>query len=268
MASQDGFVALLGGGSGSAKNGSGWNRVFGDNKPQDAVSVSVGKAFGEITVVGNFDGITSFGSPATTITSAGGYDIFVAQFLGDGTPTSAQKFGDAEAQLVTAMTTDIAGNFFISGAFKGTLSFGSGSVMTAQSTNNAYLVKFDSSTTYQWSKSFGGDNFYGSATDISVDAASNVFLVGAYQGNIDFGGGPIASKGTTADLFLAKLTSAGQSLWNKTFNDGSGVFLGRMKLSPAMEPVIAGFVANSTNFGTGQLAPVGSNDGFVAKFAP
>jgi hypothetical protein len=269
MASQDGFVALLGGGTGLANSGNGWNKVFGDGSQQRAIGVTAGGPFGEITLVGDFGGVAQFGNAGSTITSAGGDDLFVTKLLADGTPTSAARFGDSDDQYATAMTTDATGNLYISGTFKGVLSFGGGGSVTAQKSNsNVYLVKFDSLTNHQWSKTFGSDNLsFSATTDISIDGSSNIFLAGIFLGSIDIGAGPIVSKGANSDVFLAKLAPNGNPLWGRSFDDGPGVLFGRMKLSPAMEPILAGFASSSTNFGTGPLAPVGSNDGFVAKFA-
>jgi hypothetical protein len=268
MASQDGFVALLGGGSGSATIDGGWSKTFGDSNQQRAVGVATDAATGEITVVGEFAGTAKFGMAGFTITSTGGYDMFLAKFLVDGTPTLALKFGDSDDQFASAVTTDTAGNIYISGNFRGTLNFGLGTVTNPMATNNAYLVKLDSTASYQWAKTLGGNNFFGATTDISIDSSSNITVAGIYLGEINFGAGPIASKGATSDIFLAKLTSSGQHVWTKTFDDGTGVLFGRMKLSPSMEPILAGFASKSTDFGTGPLMPVGSNDGFIAKFAP
>jgi hypothetical protein len=268
MMSQDGFVALLGGGTGSAQSGNGWSKVFGDQFEQRVVGVAIGGPFGEITITGDLRGTASFGTVATTITSTGGFDMFLAKFLADGTPKSTARFGDANDQFASAVAADPAGNIFIAGAFKGDLSFGAGGVTTPPSTGNAYLVKFDASSNYQWSKAFGGDSFFGSTTDIAIDASANLVLSGIYSGGINFGAGPVISKGTNFDIFLAKLTPTGQPLWLKSFDDGPGLLFGRMQLSPAMEPTMTGFTAGPLDLGTGSLTPKGSNDGFVARFAP
>jgi hypothetical protein len=268
MMSQDGFVALLGGGNGSAQSGSGWSKVFGDQNQQRAVGVAVGGPFGEITIAGELIGTASFGTVATTVTSKGGYDIFVAKFMADGTTKWTSRFGDADDQHASALAADTAGNIFISGIFRGDLSFGAGGVTTPPSTNNAYLVKFDASSSYQWSRTFGGDSFFGTTTDIAIDASANIVLSGVYTGGINFGAGPVVAKGTTLDIFLAKLTPTGQPLWLKSFDDEPGLLFGRMQLSPAMEPTMTGFTAGPLDLGTGALTPKGSNDGFVARFAP
>ena len=268
MMSQDGFVALLGGGTGSAQSGSGWSKVFGDESSQRAVGVAVGGPFGAITIVGDLEGTASFGSPAYTITSKGGDDMFFAKFLASGTTTGTARFGDTDDQHASAIAADTAGNIFISGLFRGDLSFGAGGVTTPSSTSNAYLVKFDSSSSYQWSKSFGGDNFYGTASDIFIDASANIVLSGLYSGSINFGAAPVVAKGTNLNIFLAKLTPTGQPLWLKSFDDGSGLLFGRMQLSPSMDPILTGFSAGPLDLGTGVLTPQGSNDGFVARFAP
>jgi hypothetical protein len=268
MGSQDGFVALLGGGSGSATSGGGWSKVWGDKETQRATGVTVGGVSGEIAVVGEFAGSINFGSVATTVTTHGGYDAFLTRFQGDGSPISATAFGDSGDQYASAIAEDAAGNIIVTGSFGGSLSFGSCTTLTATANKDAYVVKFDASTTCTWSKAFGGNAFLGTASDISIDTSSNIVLAGIYSGSINFGISATISKGAFFDIFLAKLTPTGQPLWAKSFDDGPGLLLGRMKLSVDMAPILAGFASSSTNFGTGPLAPVGSKDGFVAKFSP
>jgi hypothetical protein len=269
MGSQDGFVALLGGGSGSATSGGGWSRVFGDGQQQSAVGVVAGGIFGEIEVVGEVSGVANLGTAETTVTSMGGTDIFLAKFLADGTPVSAVRFGDADEQYARSISADSSGNLYVAGTFKGTLSFGTGNVSTPKFTTNAYLVKFDSALAYQWSKTLGGDKFFGTVTDVAIDTSASIIVAGVYLGTIEIGSGPIPSKGTNGDIFLAKLLSGGgQPLWTKTFDGGPGLLFGRMKVTPDMEPVLTGLSSSTTNFGTGPLSPMGSNDGFIAKFAP
>src|SRR5262249_46789036 len=50
---------------------------------------------------------------------------------------------------------------------------------------------------------------------ITTDASSNVIVSGAFTGTVDFGAGPLTSKG--ASFFIAKLTDAGVVMWSKTF---------------------------------------------------
>jgi hypothetical protein len=111
MASLDGFVAILAGGTGSAKKANGsWSWVFGDGSEQRAVGVATSGAFDEITVTGDLVGSMDFGTAASTATSHGGYDVFYAKFLSTGEPESVHAFGDSDDQHATALATDTTGN--------------------------------------------------------------------------------------------------------------------------------------------------------------
>jgi hypothetical protein len=62
-----------------------------------------------------------------------------------------------------------------------------------------------------WSKSFGNAGF-DVATATAIDSAGNVVVTGYFQGTVDFGGGPLTTAGED-DIFVAKLDSSGNHLW-------------------------------------------------------
>lgn len=267
MGSQDGFVALLGGGSGSATSGSGWSKVFGDGMTQEARGLAIGGPLGEIVMVGSFGGAITLGSGAPTMNSMGGSDMFFAKLLPDGTPTISSRFGDAKNQTATAVAIDKNGNFAITGQFEGDLDFGTAKLAASNVPNNAYVVEFDSSNAHQWSRSLGGGGFFGGAADIAFDGAGNLIAAGIFAGSIDFGAGPTSAIGANFDVFLAKLTTAGKEYWLKTFNSGPGVMSTRMTLIKSGAPILTGFVSGQVDFGTGSLLVAGNRDGYLAQFA-
>ncbi len=57
-----------------------------------------------------------------------------------------------------------------------------------------------------------------SATSIAVDNLGDVLVTGSFLGVVDFGGGPLSSKGGN-DIYVLKLSSAGEYLWAKVFGD-------------------------------------------------
>ncbi|WP_437298277.1 hypothetical protein [Sorangium sp. So ce426] len=66
-----------------------------------------------------------------------------------------------------------------------------------------------------WSRGYGGAGA-DVGWSIGSDAAGNTYVIGTFEGTVDFGAGPLTSAGET-DVFLLKLDPAGALLWSKRF---------------------------------------------------
>ncbi|WP_437992725.1 outer membrane protein assembly factor BamB family protein [Sorangium sp. So ce145] len=66
-----------------------------------------------------------------------------------------------------------------------------------------------------WSRGYGGAGA-DVGWSIASDAAGNYYVIGTFEGSVDFGAGPLTSAGDT-DVFLLKLDPAGALLWSKRF---------------------------------------------------
>ena len=97
----------------------------------------------------------------------------------------------------------LSGDVTLTGSFQGTAEFGGGNVVSAGAGDIA-VARYDTGGTHQWSERFGGTN-----NDIprcvAVDVLSNVVVTGQFTGTVDFGGGNLASAGSS-DIFVAKLS--------------------------------------------------------------
>ena len=71
---------------------------------------------------------------------------------------------------------------------------------------------------YQWGKVMGGTGVV-TPRDVAIDSAGNIILVGAFTGNIELGGSPLANAGQT-DAFVAKYSATGGHLWSFSYCKG------------------------------------------------
>jgi hypothetical protein len=94
-----------------------------------------------------------------------------------------------------------------------------------------------------------------------------VLVTGVFQGTIDFGGGPLLSKGSD-DIFVVKLNSNGGHVWSKSYgglNSQTGVTVG----VDSFEYVyIGGRFSGSFDMGDGPLTSQGAEDIFLAGLDP
>ena len=94
--------------------------------------------------------------------------------------------GEAGTALGTAVTVDEDGNVYSVGEIGGTFDLGGGT-QALGSNEEAYIVKHDSSGTFQWSKTFGGvGGFNNRVQDIVIDSNDFVITVGQITGNTNF----------------------------------------------------------------------------------
>lgn len=113
-----------------------------------------------------------------------------------------------------------------------------------------------------WTRVFpGGPKYAGS---VAVDAQANVFVSGAFVGDIDLGGGVLSSAGGS-DGFLARLDAAGAPVWSKRFGDqGDDTYL-HVAIAPNGDVLLAGSLLGTADLGGGPLAGPG---GVLARLAP
>ncbi|MDH3197034.1 MAG: T9SS type A sorting domain-containing protein [Candidatus Krumholzibacteria bacterium] len=177
-----------------------WSQRFGDpSELQSGWSVAADVA-GNVIFSSRFQGTVDFGGGL--LTSAGGYDVYVAKFDPTGSHLWSQSFGDADDQMGWGLAVDAPGNVIISGTVDGTVDFGGGPITGGDT--GSFAAKFDQSGNHLWSQAFGRDGARGHT--VAVDAIGSVILAGGFLGTVDFGGGPLTSAGDY-DIYLAKFVA-------------------------------------------------------------
>ena len=130
-----------------------------------------------------------------------------------------------------------------------------------------YVAKLTSSGAHVFS--LGAGTSGGSiGTGVDVDAAGNVFTVGAFDTGLSFGGGALMSAGDD-DAFAARLGPTGALSWQQRFGDAAAQEGLAVAVGGDGAPVVVGGYLGHANFGTGQLPDVTANGGaFVVRLAP
>ncbi|KYF85604.1 hypothetical protein BE20_46140 [Sorangium cellulosum] len=106
---------------------------------------------------------------------------------------------------------------------------------------------------------------YAEVTGLAVDARGNILITGAFEGTVDFGGGPLVSTGYK-DAFVLKLDPLGRHLWSRRFGELSAVPELQAGLAIATDAagniLVGGHFGATTDFGGGPLAAQGKS-GFI-----
>jgi len=187
-------------------------------------------ANGNVIVSGAFQGTADFdpGSGVSNLVAIGNNDIFLAEYDANGgylwafsIPSSGSLYNGAQG-----LTTDAAGNVFISGYIESAADFDPDlgvKTLTPYGYMDIFIAKYDPYGNYLWAYNIGAATHGAQALSVSVDTSQSVFVTGFFRGTVDFDPGTgtnnLTSHNSYGDIFLAKFDSSGNHLW--AFNVGS-----------------------------------------------
>ena len=179
----------------------------------------------------------------------------------------------SEYSQPSSVITDAAGSIYETGVYMGLHMYFGSVFMTnaaASTTQNIYLVKYDSSGNVRWAKSFGGLGV-DVVADIALDSSGNIFMTGSIGSPSAVFGPSTITNANQYTIFLAKIDSNGNALWAKSAV-GAGVAQPDgtcgIDIDPSNNVIITGEYSGFLDFGGVSLYDseiVGSN-AFIAKY--
>jgi hypothetical protein len=174
-------------------------RRYGDGDREIGRGVDA-DARGDIYFAGEFAGTIQLG--ATTLTSGGSIDGFLAKARPDGRVRWAIGIGGAGAESGPEIEVDDAGNSYLTGTFSGTARIG-GLTVTTTGLRGAYAAKVSPQGRVRWVVS-SANSAFATLGELSLGPhAMNV--LGRFAGGMQFGPFTLTSAGAT-DYFLAQLS--------------------------------------------------------------
>ena len=204
-----------------------WAKNTGGHNTGEAFAVTT-NAGGEIFVTGWFSG-TTIAFDTTTLTNAGGNDVFIAKFDAVGHAIWAKRGGGSLNDYGSSVAVDVDGNIYIAGQYTSdTAYFGSTSVInTAVGNQNEFLVKYDTSGNALWARTAMGS--VGSAGTFRNSVAANksrgIYISNSFTGrSIIFGTDTLYNadtSGVTSDIYIVLYDNLGNLQWAKRAG-GSG----------------------------------------------
>ena len=104
----------------------------------------------------------------------------------------AKRAGGTSEGLGLDITTNSAGNSYITGNFHGTATFGAGeaqeTTLTAAGDNDLFVAKYAANGTLVWATRAGGTGD-DESLGIAIDNAGNSYVTGNFHGTATFGAG-------------------------------------------------------------------------------
>jgi hypothetical protein len=249
-----------------------WAAAMGGTSGGERANAITTDASGNVYTTGQFQGTADFdpGPGTFTMTSAGGYDIFISKLDANGNFVWAKKIGGSSFEFGRAITMDGTGNINVAGSFQGIVDFDPNtgvSNLSATGNYDVFVMKLNPAGNLVWAKNLGGTNS-DEAFGIAADASGNVYTTGQYYGTCDFD--PSASSFTLSTFpgnggtFISKLDNTGNFSWAKQIQgtannpgsfgydihlDGAGNVLtcGAFSGQHDFDPGVATFTINAIN---------------------
>jgi len=181
-----------------------WSKSWGGNLWDEALEISIDDS-GNACVVGFFEDIVDF-DPGPGIDSQGvpgTRSAYVSAFDPSGNHDWTASWEVGQKNYAYGLDRDTAGNIYVVGFFAGTTDFDYGpgtSLGRALGKSDIYLLKYDNSGGFVWSRSWGGfADDYGLGVAVSDDG--KIYTCGAIGGPADMDPGYGISTRTTAGGF-------------------------------------------------------------------
>jgi uncharacterized delta-60 repeat protein len=137
-------------------------------------------------------------------TNSGSGDIFLVKYNSSGTKQWTQQLGTSSTDYGNGIAVDSSDNIYITGQTLGGLDNN-----TNSGNSDLFLVKYNSSGTYQWTQQLGTtsmDRGHG----VTVDSSDNIYVAGDTSGGLDNN-----TNSGNSDIFLVKYNSSGTYQWTQ-----------------------------------------------------
>ncbi|HKR07335.1 MAG TPA: T9SS type A sorting domain-containing protein [Bacteroidia bacterium] len=148
---------------------------------------------------------TSITFDSITLTNSGGAATYVAKYNPSGNIIWAESTSSTDIDYGTGICADGNGNFYITGAFRNTITFGS-TTLISPGGFDIFVAKYDSSGNVLWGKRAGnGKQDYG--WSIVADEFGMLYITGTFSSQtINFGGTILTNSAPNSmETFVAKL---------------------------------------------------------------
>jgi hypothetical protein len=251
-----------------------WGKTIGGSG-QDRPSDMDVSADGNVSITGYFNGTVDFnpGSAVNNLTAAGNRDIFILKLNSNGDYAWAHKFGSSLPDEGLATCFDPNGNVFVTGYFQETVDFNPGNATNnfSATSYDIFILKLDANGNYVWNIDLGS-NPAEQGRAIQCDASGNVYTSGSFGSSLDFNPGAATefmSSTGVADIYLLKLTNAGDFIWVRKIGGVSNEFALSMNIDLNGAAILGGHFENTTTFNSFPNVAVtsaGLDDAFVVKF--
>lgn len=229
-----------------------WQKSFGFSGSDYGISVLKTQDNG-VLLCGVLDVTASGGQGnSKTVNKHAGGDYWVLKLAQDGSPEWTRYFGGSFTDSPFGMVETADGNYVIAGSSDSN----DVDISNNKGAYDYWVIAIDQSGNLIWEKSFGGSEI-DEARGIAVATDGNILITGdtrSFDGNVTKNNG-------VADLWLIKIDTSGNLIWEKTI--GGSSFDAARSISPSLQN---GFIiAGSTRSSSSAITNEGQNDAWILE---
>jgi hypothetical protein len=234
-----------------------WGTYYGGTVEDFGASCAT-DASGNVYLAGYTSSTTGIATTGAHQTSNGGgsRDAFLVKFNSSGVRQWGTYYGGTAYDDGRFCATDTSGNVYLAGETQSTT--GIATTGAHQTTNgggseDAFLVKFNSSGVRQWGTYYGGTT-YDDGRSCATDTSGNVYLsgqTGSTSGIATTGAHQTTYGGTgTYDAFLVKFNSSGVRQWGTYYGGTWSDYAYSCATDASGNVYLAGYTSSTTGIAT------------------
>lgn len=251
----DGFVAKLSGIDGAAV----WATALGGPSWEMVHALALDPAGGPCAG-GFFMDQATIG--ATTFTSFGSADGFVACWSATGDPQWTVRVGGAEDDEVRALAIGADGAIVAAGEFRGAAAFGD-ATLTSAGDADVFVAGLAPDGSSRWLRRIGGSE-WDSSSGVAFFNLDEVAVAVTFHSVVDLDGTPFVDSGN-GDVIVATFDGLDGTLgWSDDYGGPNGEVAMGVAGASGHAFVVGGFW-DRTDLGGGEVIGMGLGDGFVLR---
>lgn len=212
------------------------------------------------TTIDASDNIIAVGSIGYSSSDIDGI-IYKYDYLGN-LLWSDQPAKSSDYDEIYGVVTDKIGNIYITGEF---YSSAFNYIINSNGSSDIFIAKYNPDGILLWAKNAGGSGYdYGS--NIALDDAGNVYVVGFFIGTA-YWDGIYKTSSTQGDMFIAKYDTNGNVIWVRNGDVGENNYLYGIAVDKSGNAYVSANFSGNLQFEGAQVASsIGGTDMFLIKY--
>lgn len=259
-----------------------WTRTFGTEGIDESTEITTDNA-GNVYTIGTFTGNGDFNPTGSVfkLGTNGLKDIFISKLNSSGGFVWAKQIGGSFDDMAKGITVTDSGHIYITGSFSGKVDFNVSDLdadtfyLESKGKNDFFIAKLNPSGNFVWAKNLGADSADCLGMSVKPDMFGNIVVSGIFTDTVDFDENPakeyMLSSAGGHDVFITKITPAGDFIWAKRFGGPLEDTTTRMFIDVANSIITTGCFRDTVDFNPAkEVAEANSNgngDIFLHKMA-
>ncbi len=222
---------------------------------------------GNSYITGTFQDTLIIGSD--TLANTGGYNsiLYLAKLDSSGNPIWAICPTGNNMSEANDLSVDGDGSVYLTGAYRGTMTFGSVTLGGIGGWGRTFTIKFNSNGNALWGQTSSA-NHENEGFGIDVNSNNEVYITGVFDSSVVFSGNQLNGTFLGSNIFVVKYSSVGNLIWAKGITSGINTKATGITCDDFGNICITGSYRNSITFDN--ITLTGSSNGagavYIVKF--